>query len=88
MAEFRYLTITELAVLEQEAPATEYSLLEIVPAADEERAALLAEAETAKRRQTTSISTGLADIQFIQQKLRRNNSAWAGLTLQPRCNLS
>lgn len=57
--------------VEQEAPATEHSLLETVLAADEERAALLAEAETAEAADRISyIHQRLADIQSHSAEAR------------------
>ena len=57
--------------VEQEAPATEYSLLETVLAADEERAALLAEADTADAADRISyIHQRLADIQSHSAEAR------------------
>ena len=50
--------------VEQEAPATEYSLLETVLAADEERAALLAEAETAEENFFYSSASGGYPVSF------------------------
>ena len=57
--------------VEQEAPATHHSLLETVLAADEERAALLAEAETAQAADRISyIHQRLADIQSHSAEAR------------------
>ena len=57
--------------VEQEAPATHHSLLETVLAADEERAALLAEAETAEAADRISyIHQRLADIQSHSAEAR------------------
>ena len=57
--------------VEQEAPATHHSLLETVLAADEERAALLAEAETAEAADRIAyIHQRLADIQSHSAEAR------------------
>ena len=57
--------------VEQEAPATESTLLDTVLAADEERAALLAEAETAREPERISyIHQRLADIQSHSAEAR------------------
>ncbi|WP_062212189.1 ABC-F family ATP-binding cassette domain-containing protein [Aureimonas sp. AU12] len=66
-----YPKTTRIGQVAQEAPGTEHSLLEIVLQADEERVALLAEAETAKDpARISDIHMRLADIESHSAEAR------------------